>query len=412
MPPASIPLNESSRLATLRRYSILDTLSEPEFDDASALASYICGTPISLVSFIDRDRQWFKAKHGTDVTETPRALSFCAYTVIEPRTLVVRDAQQDPRFADNPLVIGDPNIRFYAGAPIIAPNGHVLGTVCVIDTQPRDLTPTQIAGLEALARQVMALIESRSNLIETRRTSAALIQSEKLAAVGRLASSMAHEINNPLEAITNLLYLCRGGAIAPQVKLWLDEAELELRRISILANQTLRFHRQSSRPCEISCLSLFTPTLDLYEARLRNAGIVVEKRKRAEQLVECYEGDIRQVLSNLITNAIDAMPTGGRLILRSREGTDWRSGRKGIFLTVADTGKGIDPEARDRMFEAFFTTKGINGSGLGLWMSSEIVRRHNGSITIRSAQAPGRCGTVAVIFLPITPPAEPLAVNI
>ncbi|MGA8937794.1 MAG: GAF domain-containing sensor histidine kinase, partial [Acidobacteriaceae bacterium] len=352
------------------------------------------------------------AKHGTDLTETPRAPSFCAYTIVEPRTLIVRDAQLDPRFADNPYVTADPNIRFYAGAPIIAPNGHVLGTVCVIDTQPHDPTPAQIAGLEALARQVMALIEARSNLLENKRAIAALIQSEKLAAVGRLASSMAHEINNPLEAITNLLYLCRGGAIAPQVQQWLDEAELELRRISILANQTLRFHRQSTRPHEISCLSLFTPTLDLYEARLRNAGIAVEKRKRAKELVECYEGDIRQVLSNLITNAIDAMPTGGRLIVRSREGTDWKSGHKGVFLTVADTGTGIDPLTQERIFEAFFTTKGINGSGLGLWMSSEILQRHNGTITIRSSQTPGHSGTVAVLFLPLHPQAKPLAVAV
>jgi signal transduction histidine kinase len=400
MPAAPIPPDEPLRLSTLRRYSILDSLSEPEFDDASALAASICGAPVSLVSLIDRDRQWFKAKHGTDLTETPRAQSFCAYTAIEPRTLVVPDARQDPRFADNPLVTGDPNIRFYAGAPIIAPNGHVLGTVCVIDTQPRDLTPLQIAGLEALSRQVMALIEARYSLMEHKRTVAALIQAEKLAAVGRLASSLAHEINNPLEAITNLLFLCRDHAVSPEVREWLEQAELELRRISILANQTLRFHRQSTRPSEISCSNLFAPTLDLYEARLRNSSIVVEKRKRAYQLVECYEGDIRQVLSNLITNAIDAMPNGGRLLVRSREGTNHRTGSNGIFLTIADTGTGISPSIQDSIFDAFFTTKGINGSGLGLWMSAEIVSRHNGSITIRSSDTAGRSGTVAVIFLP------------
>lgn len=412
MPPAPIPQNEASRLATLRRYSILDSLSEPEFNDASALAASICGTPVSLVSVIDRDRQWFKAAIGTDLTETPRTQSFCAYTLIEPKTLVVPDAQQDPRFSDNPLVTGNPNIRFYAGSPIVAPNGHVLGTVCVIDVEPRDLNPAQIAALEALARQVMALVEARYNLIENKRAIAALIQSEKLAAVGRLASSMAHEINNPLEAITNLLYLCRDRAIAPEVQQWLDQAELELRRISLLANQTLRFHRQSSSPQEVSCTSLFTPTLDLYEARLRNAGIVVEKRKRANEFIACYEGDIRQVLANLITNAIDAMPHGGRLLVRSREGTEWTTGRRGIFLTVADTGPGIDPEIQDRIFEAFFSTKGINGSGLGLWMSAEIMRRHNGSITIRSSQGPGQSGTVASLFLPRVSAEEPLAVAV
>ncbi len=398
MPPAPISENESSRLATLRRYSILDSLSEPEFNDASTLAAMLCGTPVSLVSLIDQDRQWFKATVGIDISETPRSQSFCAYTLLDSKTLVVPDARHDPRFADNPLVTGDPNIRFYAGAPIVAPNGHVLGTVCVIDTQPRTLTSQQVAGLEALSRQVMALIEARSNLLEYRRTAAALIESEKLAAVGRLASSMAHEINNPLEAITNLLYLCRSRALVPDVQEWLEQADLELRRISLIANQSLRFHRQSTNPQEVSCISLFNPTLDLYESRLRNARITVEKRKRAKELIVCYEGDIRHVLSNLITNAIDSMPTGGRLLVRTREGTDWASGRKGVFLTIADTGKGIDADTQKRMFEAFFSTKGNNGAGLGLWMSSQIVQRHEGTLTIRSRTG---AGTVAVIFLPL-----------
>jgi two-component system, NtrC family, sensor kinase len=405
MPAAPIPQNEPSRLATLRRYSLLDSLSEPEFDDACALAATLCGTPVALVSLVDQDRQWFKATLGTDLCETPRSQSFCAYTLADAKSLIVPDAPHDPRFADNPLVIGEPYIRFYAGAPIIAPNGDVLGSLCVIDTQPRHLTPQQIAGLEALARQVMALIEARFLLVEQKRTLAALIQSEKLAAVGRLASSMAHEINNPLEAITNLLFLSRNYAVNPEVQQWLEQADLELRRISIIANHSLRFHRQSSNPQEVSCVSLFTPTLDLYEARLRNSQILVEKRKRARQLVECYEGDIRHVLSNLVTNAIDAMPTGGRLLVRSREGTDWTTGRSGLFLTIADTGKGIDPATQQRMYEAFFTTKGINGAGLGLWMSTQIIQRHHGTLNIRSTQHHGKSGTVVVIFLPL---AEPL----
>jgi signal transduction histidine kinase len=404
MPAAPIPQNEPSRLATLRRYSIVDSLSAPEFDDASALAALICGTPVSLVSLIDQDRQWFKAKTGTDLSETPRSQSFCAHILTDSKTLVVPDAQQDPRFADNPLVTGAPNVRFYAGAPIVAPNGHILGTVCVLDVQPRNLSPQQITALESLSRQVMALIEARSTLLENQRTVAALIQSEKLAAVGRLASSMAHEINNPLEAITNLLFLCRHRSDNPDIEQWLEQAELELRRISIIANQTLRFHRQSTNPQEVSCLSLFTPTLDLYEARLRNAQICVEKRKRADTLVECYESDIRQVLSNLITNAIDAMPTGGRLLVRSREGTEWSTGRKGVFLTIADTGKGIDPDTQQHMFEAFFSTKGNNGAGLGLWMSNQIIQRHHGTLNIRSSQGRIKTGTVVSIFLPLAAP--------
>jgi PAS domain S-box-containing protein len=225
-------------------------------------------------------------------------------------------------------------------------------------------------------------------------------RTEKLAVAGRLASSMAHEINNPLEAVTNLLYLSRLRAEDPQQQEWLDEAELELRRISIIASQTLRFHKQASKPQAISCESLFSITLSVYEARLKNADITVEKRKRARVPVECFEGDIRQVLSNIVTNAIDAMPNGGRLIVRSREGTDWRTGRKGLVLTLADTGTGMAPEVQSKMYEAFFSTKGIGGSGLGLWISADIMHRHQGRISIKSSQREGRAGTVVVLFLP------------
>lgn len=153
--------DEQARLSALHGYSILDTLPEQIYDDLTALASLICGTPISLVSLVDADRQWFKSTVGVDLRETPRSMSFCAHTLGTARTLVVKDAQQDSRFRENPAVVGPPGIRFYAGAPIVEPGGHVLGTVCVIDTAPRSLSPIQIAALEALARHAMALIEMR-----------------------------------------------------------------------------------------------------------------------------------------------------------------------------------------------------------------------------------------------------------
>ena len=161
--PADI-LDENARISALQRYSILDTLPEQIYDDVTALASLICGTPMALVSLVDSDRQWFKAAVGIEARETPRSQSFCAHTLGTATTLVVRDAQEDPRFKNNPLVTGEPNIRFYAGAPIVEPNGHVLGTVCVIDSTPRSLTPIQIAALEALARHTMALIEMRHTI--------------------------------------------------------------------------------------------------------------------------------------------------------------------------------------------------------------------------------------------------------
>ena len=411
MPAAPIPDNDAERVATLRQYSILDTLPEQSYEDLTALATYICGTPTALISLVDQDRQWFKSKVGIDVDETERSVSFCAHTIAKPEMMVINDTYLDPRFAENPLVVADPQIRFYAGAPLVAPNGHVLGTICVIDSKPRELSGAQIAALEALSRQVMALLEARLQLIDNQKAAAALMQSEKLAAVGRLASSMAHEINNPLEAVTNLLYLSRKRAQDREVQAWLDQAEIELRRVSIITSQALRFHKQSSNPQAITCLSLFSTTLSVYEGRLTNAGIVVEKRKRAIEPVACFEGDIRQVLSSLVTNAIDAMPGGGRLLVRSRKGTDWRTGRQGLVLTLADTGTGIDKATQRRMYEAFFTTKGIGGSGLGLWISAEIMQRHGGRILIRSSQAEGHRGTVVTLFLP-SETATPLVLQL
>jgi PAS domain S-box-containing protein len=229
---------------------------------------------------------------------------------------------------------------------------------------------------------------------------AALLQAEKLAAVGRLASSIAHEINNPLESVTNLLYIARGSGDMPEIYRMLDMAEAELRRVSIIANQTLRFHKQASYPREISCIDLFSSVISMYEGKLRNSGITVEKRKRANRPVRIYEGDIRQVLNNVFGNAIDAMPTGGRMLLRSRESRDWKTGAAGIVLTIADTGTGMSAETLSHIFDAFFTTKGIQGTGLGLWISMEIMQRHRGRITIRSSQSANHRGTVVNLFLP------------
>jgi signal transduction histidine kinase len=242
-----------------------------------------------------------------------------------------------------------------------------------------------------------------TDITDRKKTEEALRHSEKLAAVGRLASSLAHEINNPLESVTNLLYLARTGKDELSVELqnYLDTAERELRRVSAISNQTLRFHRQSTRPLSVSCEDLIGGTLTMYHGRIVNSNIQVEKRKRANRFITCFEGEIKQVLSNLIANAIDAMhPTGGRLILRSREATQWRTGRKGLILTVADTGSGVSREQIGKIWEAFFTTKGLSGTGLGLWISKDIMDRHQGELRVRSTQREGGSGTVFTMFLP------------
>jgi PAS domain S-box-containing protein len=237
---------------------------------------------------------------------------------------------------------------------------------------------------------------------ERKRAEQALMQSEKLAAVGRLASSIAHEINNPLEAVTNLIYLARHRALLPEVLEYLESAERELRRVSAIANQTLRFHRQSTHPQSVRCSELIGSVLSIFQGRFLNTNIMVESRNRASESIKCFEGEIRQVLSNLVANAIDAMqPRGGRLLVRSREAKDWKTGRRGVAFTVADTGCGMDQQTLQRIFDAFFTTKDIGGTGLGLWISKDIVDRHHGQLRVRSNQRPPNCGTVFVLFLPL-----------
>jgi GAF domain-containing protein len=161
LPAAPLPPDESQRLAALRRYELLDSTSEPSYDEIVALAAQLCGAPIALVSLVDEHRQWFKAKVGIAAAETPRDAAFCAHTILGDEPMVVEDARADARFADNPLVTGDPGIRFYAGAPLRTADGHALGALCVIDRQPRTLTPLQRGALATLARQVVAHAELR-----------------------------------------------------------------------------------------------------------------------------------------------------------------------------------------------------------------------------------------------------------
>ncbi|HTC73968.1 MAG TPA: PAS domain-containing protein [Edaphobacter sp.] len=257
--------------------------------------------------------------------------------------------------------------------------------------QPRREADGTISGIIVLGVDVT----------ESKRAELALMQTEKLAAVGRLASSIAHEINNPLESVTNLLYLARETSWNPETREYLEIADRELRRVSVIANQTLRFHKQSSRPQLITSDDLIGSAISIYQGRLVNSNVEVEKRIRTTSRVLCFEGEIRQVLSNLISNAIDAMhPHGGRLLMRSREGTNWKTGHKGLILTVADTGSGMSPATTAKIFEPFFTTKEIGGTGLGLWVSHEIVERHGGTLAVRSSQHIGHSGTIFTLFLP------------
>jgi signal transduction histidine kinase len=251
-----------------------------------------------------------------------------------------------------------------------------------------------------LISSVKAALNARSNQYERRLATAALRQSEKLAAVGRLASSIAHEINNPLEAVTNLLYLLNETPLNAEQHGYLSTAQRELARVAEIAAQTLTFNRQRDMQGQASMSALLDSVLVLYQGRLAGSKIVIERRYQNTPPFTCYPGELRQVFANLIGNAFDATRRGGRIILRERAAIHPNSGLHGVRITLADTGEGISTDVKEHLFEAFKSTKGPNGSGLGLWISSGIIQKHRGSIQVRSSTKPGGSGTAFSLFIP------------
>ncbi|WP_263419536.1 sensor histidine kinase [Terriglobus albidus] len=231
----------------------------------------------------------------------------------------------------------------------------------------------------------------------------ALRKTEKLAAAGRLAASIAHEINNPLEAVTNLLYLLQTHPeLDSAAREYVSTAQAELARVSEITQQTLRFYRQSTFPVQTQVGEVLDSVLALHQLRLGSARITVEREYGPAVALFGFSGELRQLFANLIGNAIDAMVGGGRLIVRARYGTG-RSLRggwcEGVRVTVSDTGTGMSEETRRRLFEPFYTTKDATGTGLGLWVSDEIIRKHSGTVRVKSRQGE-QSGTTFAIFFP------------
>lgn len=239
---------------------------------------------------------------------------------------------------------------------------------------------------------------------ERKRSEDALRKTEKLAVTGRLAASIAHEINNPLEGITNLLFLLRNFSHLedPALK-YVAMAEDEVRRIAEITQQTLRFYRQSTLPTRSNMGELLNSVLDLHQPRLAALEIKVERDYDTELDLYCFAGEVRQVIANLVGNAIDATTRGGRLVVRARRSRSWKEpGTEGVRITVADTGAGMEPEVREHIFEPFFTTKSVTGTGLGLWVSHEIILKHHGMVRVHSrpASGDGPSGTTFQLFFP------------
>lgn len=233
-----------------------------------------------------------------------------------------------------------------------------------------------------------------------KRAEKALLQTEKLASVGRLASSIAHEINNPLESVTNLLYILDFKVSTPELKALVSTAQEELARVSQITTHTLQFHRQSSNRTDLNVTTLFESVIALYRARLRNSNIEPRMGRCTAEMLHCHEGELRQIVLNIVGNAADAMKNGGVLHLRCRDSRNWRNGKNGVRILIADTGTGMDKATLSRIFEPFFSTKGIGGTGLGLWVSDDLVQKNKGLMTVRSSIHPKHSGTVFNLFFP------------
>ena len=242
---------------------------------------------------------------------------------------------------------------------------------------------------------------------DRKRSEEALRKAEKLAVTGRLAASIAHEINNPLEAITNILFLLNNHSeLQDQARKYVSMAEYEVRRIAEITQQTLRFYRQPTMPARAKMSELLGSVLSLYQGRFNSLSMRVDRDYDPELDLFCYAGEIRQVLANMVGNSIDASSNGGRLIARARKSRNWKDPKqRGVRFTVADSGVGMDSETRKRAFEAFYTTKENTGTGLGLWVSMEILNKHRGTVNLRSrTAAPGKpSGTVFQFFIPDDP---------
>lgn len=422
--PAPFPDDEEERVLSLEHLGILDSAPEQNFDDVVRLATTLCDTPIALVSLVDRERQWFKACLGLDVRETHRDLAFCAHAILEPAdVLVVEDALLDPRFQHSALVLGEPHIRFYAGAPIRSDAGHPLGTVCVIDTRPRTLSEPQRQALQALARQTAALLQLR--LLERQREQHATVllgeleqaqarhreaeeslrHARRVSSLGMLTASIAHDVNNLLQVLGSSLQMAQLRARRPaDVERFAQTGLQAVEQGGKLIRQLLANVRQDGP--ELACIDIsqhLEAAGDLLAGTLGNDISLSFDLTARGVGVMCDEVQLQAVVLNLLSNARDAMHGRGQVLIATHQehlvGDEQLGDGNYLVLSVQDDGPGMSAELAAKIFDPFFTTKQAGkGTGLGLAQAREFANHTGGDVRVRTA--PG-VGTTMRLYLRI-----------
>ncbi len=395
MKKAELPKNEKERLQALIDYKVLDTESEISYDDITQLASSICSTPVALVSLIDSDRQWFKSKHGLDTPQTSRDVSFCGHAIHGTEIFEVKDSLQDIRFADNPLVTGGPIVRFYAGMPLINPDGFALGTLCVIDHVPRKLNEEQQKSLIALARQVVGQLELRKSLslvkeqfidlqdltLKFREQQSQLIHASRLASLGEMSAGVAHEINNPLTIIAgNLSLLNRLRTDEEKFKSRTQTILNAVNRIEKIVSGLKKFSRSDSTndPHEwVNFNKIFNDSLEMISPIMNKLGTQLRPHEDFNFEIQCNPYELTQILVNLLSNAIQATELLTQKWIEVKVIFD----KDGVSIRIIDSGTGISEINQNKLFQPFFTTKPVgSGTGLGLSISKGIAENHSGTL--------------------------------
>ncbi|MFV8392226.1 sensor histidine kinase [Flavobacterium sp. LB2P6] len=382
---------EEERIKLLESYSILDTLPEAEYDNLTLIASQICGTPIALITFLDEERQWFKSHTGLDISETPRDYSFCAYAINDPENIfIIPDARNDVRFHDNPIVVGQENVIFYAGVPLTNEDGMPLGTICVIDHKPKVLTPDQIRSLKALSVQTMKLLELRLKKLQLEKTLEAL--EKKNQELDRFAYIAAHDLKSPLANISGLsdVFIDNYNEIIDEegreIIHLIKTSSFKLREMidSLLAySKSNILQKENNSEVSISVLEKEFSNLFIFK---NNCSITF---KSNVSFLLINKSAIEQILINLVTNAIKYNDKENiEIEIEIIEESDCYK------IAVSDNGPGISEEFHNVIFDIFEVVStvdryGVKGNGIGLATVKKIVEAFDGTINVESEMGKG-----------------------
>lgn len=388
---SDLPENERERLLALKEYELLDTEAEKDFDDIVALASFICQTPMASITLIDEHRQWFKSQVGLRDKETPRDVAFCSHAILKDEMFIVNDATKDNRFHDNPLVTGHPDIRFYAGIPLTTEEGYNLGTICVIDTKVRELTPEQNSALKILRNQVL-------KLFELRRKNQMLTQMHELHQ--RLLSIIGHDLRSPLNSIHGLVSLAEKGITADDFNEFVPRMRKMVDNTRDLLNNLLHWAKNhiEGKFTDNERLNLNAIVSDVIQTMsdtLKQKNNVVNISIAPDVHIHANRNTFEFVLRNLVQNA-NKFTTNGTITL-----TGWVEA-DAVNISILDSGVGIPQERIDQIFtwgksKSTKGTHGETGSGLGLPMVKEFISEMGGKISVKSVQGKG---TTFLISLP------------